>query len=100
MNCNVCGTVYDGKFCPNCGAPAVAEGSNSSEQVVVNQTKAKAKKLFIKNGGFGLLLLLLLLVLSAVLVMKQIHQAIKVLTHQYLHSKPKKIKKKTAFLKA
>ena len=54
MNCNICGTVYDGKFCPNCGAPAAAEGSNSSEQVVMNQTKTKVKKPFYKkNGGFG-----------------------------------------------
>ena len=25
MNCNQCGTQFEGKFCPNCGAPATAE---------------------------------------------------------------------------
>lgn len=24
MNCNQCGTQFEGKFCPNCGAPATA----------------------------------------------------------------------------
>lgn len=49
MSCNVCGTVYDGKFCPNCGAPAVAETPISSEQVGVNQKKTKVKKPFYKK---------------------------------------------------
>lgn len=61
MNCNVCGTVYDGKFCPNCGAPAVAEGSNSSEQVVVNQTKAKVKKPFYKKWWFWVIVAVIII---------------------------------------
>lgn len=56
MKCNVCGTAYDGKFCPNCGAPAVAEGSNPSEQVVVNRTKAKVKKPFYKKWWFWVII--------------------------------------------
>lgn len=52
MSCNVCGTVYDGKFCPNCGAPAVAGTPISSEQVGVNQKKTKVKKPFYKKWWF------------------------------------------------
>lgn len=51
MSCNVCGTVYDGKFCPNCGAPAVAETHISSEQVSVNQKKTKVNKALIPGYG-------------------------------------------------
>lgn len=61
MNCNVCGTVYDGKFCPNCGAPAVAEGSNSSEQVVMNQTKTKVKKPFYKKWWFWVIIAVIII---------------------------------------
>ena len=35
MKCNICGTSYDGKFCPNCGAPAETPVVNAAPSVPV-----------------------------------------------------------------
>ncbi len=56
MNCSQCGTQFEGKFCPNCGAPAVEEGSNSSEQVVMNQTNSNVNKPFYKKWWFWVII--------------------------------------------
>lgn len=61
MSCNVCGTVYDGKFCPNCGAPAVAETHISSEQVGVNQKETKVKKPFYKKWWFWVIVAVIII---------------------------------------
>lgn len=47
MKCNQCGTQFEGKFFPNCGASAVEQAP------VMPVASVKAKNRFIKNGGFG-----------------------------------------------
>ena len=46
MNCNQCGTQFDGKFCPNCGAPATAEAAavNAAPVAEVKKKKSIFKK--------------------------------------------------------
>lgn len=51
MKCNICGTSYDGKFGPNCGAPAETPVVNAAASAPV--AEAKKKKPIYKNGGFG-----------------------------------------------
>lgn len=41
MNCNQCGTQFDGKFCPNCGAPAMAEAAAVNATPVAEVKKKK-----------------------------------------------------------
>lgn len=61
MKCSQCGTQFEGKFCPKCGAPAVAETSTSSEQTVVNQKKAKVKKPFYKKWWFWVIVAVIII---------------------------------------
>ena len=44
MNCNQCGTQFEGKFCPNCGAPAQAETPTVEQAPVMPVATVKAKK--------------------------------------------------------
>ena len=43
MNCNQCGTQFEGKFCPNCGTPATAEAPvvNAASSAPVAEVKKK-----------------------------------------------------------
>ena len=41
MKCNICGTSYDGKFCPNCGAPAETPVVNAVPSAPVAEEKKK-----------------------------------------------------------
>lgn len=67
MKCNHCGTEFEGKFCPNCGAPAVADvqrgGSNDKnvqQPVNYNQTPiqptAKEKKPIFRKWWFWVII--------------------------------------------
>lgn len=53
MNCNQCGTQFEGKFCPNCGAPAQTDTPAVEQSSVMPIALEKAKSRFVKNGGFG-----------------------------------------------
>lgn len=44
MKCNQCGTQFEGKFCPNCGAPAQAETPAVEQAPVMPVASVKAKK--------------------------------------------------------
>ena len=41
MKCNICGTSYEGKFCPNCGAPAETPVVNSAPSATGAEVKKK-----------------------------------------------------------
>lgn len=38
MKCNQCGTEFEGKFCPNCGAPASNANTTAEQQPVQQPT--------------------------------------------------------------
>ena len=44
MNCNQCGTQFEGKFCPNCGAPAAAEAPVVEATPIAPVVEPKKKK--------------------------------------------------------
>lgn len=44
MKCNICGTSYDGKFCPNCGAPAETPVVNVAPSAPVAEVKKPIHK--------------------------------------------------------
>ncbi len=67
MKCNYCGTEFEGKFCPNCGAPAGETTANAEQQTnnnvnqgftnqsakpVYNPAPTKVKKPFYKKWWF------------------------------------------------
>lgn len=52
MNCNQCGTQFEGKFCPNCGAPATAETPVVEATPVAPIVEAKKKKPIYKKWWF------------------------------------------------
>ena len=52
MNCNQCGTQFEGKFCPNCGAPARAETPAVEQAPVMPVASVKAKKPIYKKWWF------------------------------------------------
>ena len=65
MKCNQCGTDYEGKFCPNCGAPATnadatQQANNSQPTVNYNQAPvqpmAKVKKPIYKKWWFWVII--------------------------------------------
>ena len=73
MKCSLCGSEYEGKFCPNCGAKTDGGGvgNNSSQQNAtgVNQTafstqnnSTKKKSRPFRRGGIIIILALLLIV--------------------------------------
>lgn len=52
MKCKVCGTSYEGKFCPNCGAPATAETPVVNSAPSATGAEVKQKKPIYKKGWF------------------------------------------------
>ncbi len=55
MKCNVCGTVYNGNFCPGCGTPA-AKNFSASEAFTNSAAKLKNKKPFYKKWWFWVII--------------------------------------------
>ena len=67
MKCNQCGTDYEGKFCPNCGAPATnadaIQQANNAQPIVNNnqvpiQPTAKPKKPIYKKWWFWVIIVI------------------------------------------
>lgn len=52
MNCNHCGTRFEGKFCPNCGAPATVETPAANAALSVPVVEVKKKKPIYKKWWF------------------------------------------------
>lgn len=74
MNCNRCGTKFEGKFCPSCGAQAVAEApippaqSISQSTAKVTVSTQRAKKAFYKKWGFIALVLIVIIAVVGCIV--------------------------------
>ena len=56
MKCNQCGTQFEGKFCPNCGAPAQAETPAVEQAPVMPVASEKAKKPIYKKWWFWVII--------------------------------------------
>lgn len=56
MKCNQCGTQFEGKFCPNCGAPAQAEIPAVEQAPVMPVASEKAKKPIYKKWWFWVII--------------------------------------------
>lgn len=56
MKCNQCGTQFEGKFCPNCGAPAQAETPAVEQAPVMPVASVKAKKPIYKKWWFWVII--------------------------------------------
>ena len=56
MNCNQCGTQFEGKFCPNCGAPAAAEIPVVNNAPVAPAVEPKKKKPIHKKWWFWVII--------------------------------------------
>ena len=56
MKCNICGTSYEGKFCPNCGAPATTETPVVNAAPSVPVAEAKKKKPIYKKWWFWVII--------------------------------------------
>lgn len=60
MKCNQCGTEFEGKFCPNCGAPASNANTTAEQQPVQQPTYApaptKVKKPIYKKWWFWVII--------------------------------------------
>lgn len=52
MNCKQCGSQFEGKFCPNCGAPAAAESTETNPVTATPIAGQKVKKPFYKKWWF------------------------------------------------
>lgn len=58
MNCNQCGTQFEGKFCPNCGAPAAAEAPVVEATPVMPVVEPKKKKPIYKKWWFWVIVVI------------------------------------------
>lgn len=58
MNCNQCGTQFEGKFCPNCGAPAIAETPVAEATPVAPAVESKKKKPIYKKWWFWVIVVI------------------------------------------
>ena len=56
MKCNICGTSYEGKFCPNCGAPATTETPVVNTVPSAPVAEAKKKKPIYKKWWFWVII--------------------------------------------
>jgi len=56
MNCNQCGTQFEGKFCPNCGAPATAETPIVNTATTAPIADVKKKKPIYKKWWFWVII--------------------------------------------
>ena len=56
MNCNQCGTQFEGKFCPNCGAPAAAETPVVNADPSAPVAEVKKKKPIYKKWWFWVII--------------------------------------------
>lgn len=56
MNCNQCGTQFEGKFCPNCGAPAATETPVVEATPVTPVVEPKKKKPIYKKWWFWVII--------------------------------------------
>ena len=56
MKCNQCGTQFEGKFCPNCGAPAQSETPAVEQAPVMPVASVKAKKPIYKKWWFWVII--------------------------------------------
>lgn len=56
MKCNICGTSYEGKFCPNCGAPATTETPVVNAAPFAPVAEAKKKKPIHKKWWFWVII--------------------------------------------
>ena len=56
MKCNICGTSYEGKFCPNCGAPATTETPVVNAAPSVPVAEVKKKKPIYKKWWFWVII--------------------------------------------
>lgn len=70
MKCNQCNTEFEGKFCPNCGAPATNSNepsktkNNESDQTKASKKdkeKKKVKKPFYKKWWFVLIVIIVVI---------------------------------------
>lgn len=73
MKCNQCGTDFEGKFCPNCGAPNPS-GANSTQaqqstpaytQPVMQQPVQKPKKPIFKKWWFWVIIVVVVIAIAA-----------------------------------
>lgn len=60
MKCHVCGTSYDGEFCPNCGTPAAAEMQTGNDPAII--PNKSIKKPFYKKWWFWVIIAVLIIV--------------------------------------
>ena len=58
MICNQCGTQFEGKFCPNCGAPAAAETPVVEATPVTPVVEPKKKKPIYKKWWFWVIVVI------------------------------------------
>ena len=58
MNCNQCGTQIEGKFCPNCGAPAQADTPVVEATPVTPVVEPKKKKPIYKKRWFWVIIVI------------------------------------------
>ena len=71
MKCNQCGSEFEGKFCPNCGAPAQAETPSVEQQAPVQQAtvippmSVKAKKPIYKKWWFWVIVVLVVVIIGS-----------------------------------
>ena len=56
MNCNQCGTQFEGRFCPNCGAPAQADTPVVEATPVTPVVEPKKKKPIYKKWWFWVII--------------------------------------------
>lgn len=56
MNCNQCGTRFEGNFCPNCGAPVSAEIPVVNNAQMVPAVEPKKKKPIYKKWWFWVII--------------------------------------------
>ncbi len=56
MKCNACGSEFEGKFCPNCGAPATAENPVVNAAPAAPVAEVKKKKPIHKKWWFWVII--------------------------------------------
>lgn len=64
MKCYQCGTLFQGKFCPNCGAPAVADATTVNAASSAPITEGKKKKPIYKKWWFWVIVVFSLAVIG------------------------------------